>query len=85
MGDDAGDGAHRDPEGGEATFGEEGQGLVYEALRKIGHDVGRQILEGVEIPEGMTEAEFVSFYATVINRIAYASLEAPADRRRRTR
>jgi hypothetical protein len=25
----------------------------------------------------MTEAEFFSFYATVINRIAYASLEAP--------
>ena len=25
----------------------------------------------------MSEAEFLSFYATVINRIAYASLEAP--------
>jgi hypothetical protein len=61
----------------ERTFGEAGQALVYEALRKVGHDVGRQILEGVTIPEGLGEAEFVSFYATVINRIAYASLEAP--------
>jgi hypothetical protein len=61
----------------EATFGAEGQALVYRALRKIGHDIGRQILEGVELPEGITEAEFVSFYATVINRIAYASLEDP--------
>jgi hypothetical protein len=61
----------------ERTFGEEGQKLVYAALRRIGHDVGRQILDGVELPEGITEAEFVSFYATVINRIAYASLEAP--------
>ncbi len=61
----------------EARFGEEGQKLVYDALRKVGHDVGRQILEGVEIPEGITEAEFVSFFATVVNRIAYASLEDP--------
>src|SRR6476619_7378513 len=56
----------------EKTFGAEGQKLVYGSLRRIGHDVGRQILEGVTIPEGITETEFVSFYATVINRIAYA-------------
>jgi hypothetical protein len=61
----------------EATFGEEGQKLVYAALRKVGLDIGRQILAGTTKPEGMTEAEFVSFYATILNRIAYASLEAP--------
>jgi hypothetical protein len=61
----------------ERTFGEEGQKAAYRALRKTGYDVGRQILEGTSIPESMTEAEFVSFYATVINRIAYASLEDP--------
>ncbi|GMV12154.1 MAG: hypothetical protein HS104_14420 [Polyangiaceae bacterium] len=61
----------------EARFGAEGQELVYAALHKVGHDVGRQILDGFEWPEGLTEAEFVSFYATVINRIAYASLEEP--------
>ncbi len=61
----------------EATFGEAGQKLVFEALRKIGLDVGRQILAGTELPEGMTSAEFASFYATVLNRIAYASLEKP--------
>jgi hypothetical protein len=61
----------------EAAFGEEGQRVVHEALRRIGRDVGRQILEGASWPEGLSEAEFVSFYATVINRIAYASLEAP--------
>src|SRR6476620_10505489 len=61
----------------EAQFGEAGQKLVYGALKKIGLDIGRQILAGTTIPEGMTEAEFASFYATVINRIAYASLEAP--------
>jgi hypothetical protein len=61
----------------EAEMGEAGQKLVYRALRRIGLDVGRQVLAGVEIPETMSDAEFVSFYATVINRIAYASLEAP--------
>ena len=61
----------------EARFGEEGQELVCGALQRIGLDVGRQILAGVEISPDLTEAEFISFYATVINRIAYASLEAP--------
>lgn len=59
----------------EAKFGEEGQKVVFESLRKIGLDIGRQILKGTTVPEGMTETEFVSFYATVLNRIAYASLE----------
>ncbi len=61
----------------EARFGREGQELVYGALYDVGFDVGRQILEGFQWPEELSEAEFVSFYATVINRIAYASLEEP--------
>lgn len=61
----------------EAAFGAEGQKAVFAALRKIGLDVGRQILRGTQVPAGMTEAEFLSFYVTVINRIAYASLEDP--------
>jgi hypothetical protein len=59
----------------EAEFGAKGQEVVYGALRRIGHDIGRQILAEAVWPEDLTEAEFVSFYATVINRIAYASLE----------
>jgi hypothetical protein len=61
----------------ERTFGEEGQKAAYRALRRTGYDVGRQILEGTSIPEDMSDAEFTSFYATIINRIAYASLEDP--------
>ena len=61
----------------EAELGEAGQKLVYGALRRVGRDIGRQILEGASWPESLSEAEFVSFFATVINRIAYASLEAP--------
>ena len=61
----------------EAELGEAGQKLVGDALRRVGVDVGRQVLEGVELPPDLSEAEFVSFFATVVNRIVYASLEAP--------
>ncbi len=61
----------------EKNFGAEGQRVVCESLRKIGLDVGRQILAGIELPKDLTQTEFASFYATVINRIAYASLEEP--------
>jgi hypothetical protein len=61
----------------ERIFGAKGQEAVFGALRRIGLDVGRQILKDIEFPTGLTHAEFVSFYATVINRIAYASLEEP--------
>ncbi len=61
----------------ERAFGPSGQKVVGDALRAVGLDVGRQILAGCEIPAEMSAAEFFSFYATVINRIAYASLEAP--------
>ncbi len=61
----------------ERLFGQAGQQAVYESLHRVGLDVGRQILAGTRKPEGMSEAEFLSFYATVINRIAYASLESP--------
>ncbi|HSD86046.1 MAG TPA: hypothetical protein VLB44_00980 [Kofleriaceae bacterium] len=64
-------------EAAEAQFGAEGQQMVGRAIEAVGLDVGRQILAGVILPAEMTEAEFFSFYATVINRIAYASLEDP--------
>src|SRR5919112_363650 len=50
----------------EKAFGAEGQKIVYGALSKIGLDVGRQILKGIEKPDEISEAEFMSFYATVI-------------------
>jgi hypothetical protein len=61
----------------ECKFGGEGQKLVYDSLRKVGHDIGQQILEGTKIPDDMSEVEYISFYLTVINRIVYASLEDP--------
>ena len=61
----------------ERKFGREGQQAIFESLRGVGYEVGRQITEGTTIPGNMTDAEWVSFYVTVINRIAYASLETP--------
>jgi hypothetical protein len=61
----------------EKHFGAEGQKVIYESLKKIGLDIGRQILKDTKKPDDMTETEFMSFYATVINRIVYASLEDP--------
>jgi hypothetical protein len=61
----------------ERLFGRAGQQAVFESLYRVGLDVGRQILVGTSKPDDMSEAEFLSFYASVINRIAYASLEAP--------
>lgn len=61
----------------EKKFGREGQQVVSESLRQVGYDIGNQITEGTSIPEDMTTYEWISFYTTVINRIAYASLESP--------
>ncbi len=61
----------------EKEFGEQGQQLVNGALRRVGHEVGRQLFTGLSKPQGLSEAEMVSFFATVVNRIVYASLEEP--------
>jgi hypothetical protein len=61
----------------EAELGPAGQRLVGDALVRVGRDIGRQLFEGVELPDELTEAEFTSFFATVVNRIVYASLESP--------
>lgn len=61
----------------ENIFGEQGQQTVGDALRKVGHDIGEQLFKGLARPQGLSEAEIISYFATVVNRIAYASLEEP--------
>ncbi|WP_226992321.1 hypothetical protein [Desulfatibacillum aliphaticivorans] len=60
----------------EEKCGAEGQKLVLDSLWQVGYDIGRQITENTQVPDDMSTGEWVSFYATVINRIAYASLES---------
>jgi len=61
----------------EEEFGAAGQKAVFESMRRVGYDVGRQVMEDINLPEDMTAVEFLSFYSTIMNKIAYASLESP--------
>ncbi len=61
----------------EREFGREGQQMVFNAMKRVGYDIGKQITEGTTIPEGMPINEWVSFFTSIGNRIVYASLEAP--------
>ncbi len=61
----------------ENKLGEAGQHAMIEALTRVGRDVGRQILEGIRIPDGVAPIEFISAYASWINREIYASPEDP--------
>lgn len=62
----------------EREFGEEGQMVVKKALVETGREIGRQMMREMEKPEELTDAEMASFFATVVNCIAYASLEEPS-------
>ncbi len=62
----------------ESTFGVEGQKMVNKALIKTGYDVGRQIIEGAEIPPDISPIELMSFLATIVNTQAWTSIEEPA-------
>jgi hypothetical protein len=61
----------------EERFGIDGQKMVNDALVKTGYNVGKEILEGVKVPEKMTDIDFVSYYATIINTQAWTSIEDP--------
>jgi hypothetical protein len=61
----------------ERVFGREGQEMVLDCLRRVGYDIGKQITENTAIPDTMSSSEWMSFFATVVNRIVYSSLESP--------
>ena len=55
----------------------EGQKVVNDALIKTGYEVGKQIVENVEIPPDVSDIELMSFLATIINTQAWTSIEEP--------
>jgi len=61
----------------EAELGEPGQNAMIKALIEVGREVGRQMLDGIEVPEDILPIEFISAFASWINREIYASPEAP--------
>jgi len=61
----------------ERELGEAGQKVMVNALIDVGREIGRQMLEGIKNPPGTEPIEFISAYASWINRELYASPEAP--------
>ncbi|RJP66966.1 MAG: hypothetical protein C4532_15215 [Candidatus Abyssobacteria bacterium SURF_17] len=61
----------------EERFGEEGQKICGEAMRKVGRDAARQMLDGADIPPGISQIELISQVATYANTVLWASLEDP--------
>ena len=61
----------------EENFGPEGQKVCNNALVKVGYAMGKQMFEGIKIPQGMTTIELMSFVATWVNTVAWTSIEDP--------
>jgi len=61
----------------ERELGEPGQKAMIGALVEVGREVGRQSLEGVEVPADIEPIEFISAFCSWINREIYASPEDP--------
>lgn len=61
----------------EATFGADGHDVAREALRSVGEKIANEMLDGAQIPTDMPREEVVSLFASWVNEVAYASIEAP--------
>jgi hypothetical protein len=61
----------------EEKLGEKGQKMVIDALVKTGYDMGKEILNNIQLPEDITDVELMSFLATIINTQAWTSIEDP--------
>jgi hypothetical protein len=61
----------------EENFGPEGQKVCNEALVKVGRDIAAEMFGDIDIPEGISPIELVSFIATQINTVAWTSVEDP--------
>jgi hypothetical protein len=61
----------------ERRFEGEGHDVAREALRTIGDRIATEMLEGVSVPGGLSSSEVASLFASWINEVVYASIEAP--------
>jgi hypothetical protein len=61
----------------EDAFGAEGHDVAREALRKVGERIAMEMLDGAQIPADLPAAEVASLFASWVNEVAYASIEAP--------
>lgn len=61
----------------EGRFGKEGHEVARDALRRMGARIVEEMLDGVDLPDDLTAEEGASLFASWINEVAYASIEAP--------
>ncbi len=59
----------------EKAFGKQGQEVVRGAIKEVGHEAMKELLQNSEIPDDLREMERISFIVTALNTILYASLE----------
>ena len=61
----------------EERFGGDGHDVARAALKEVGDRIASEMLDDVETPEDLSPAEIASLFASWINEVAYASIEAP--------
>lgn len=61
----------------EERFGADGHDVVRAALRSVGDKIATEMLDGIERPQEATRAEIASLFASWVNEVVYASIEAP--------
>lgn len=61
----------------EERFGAEGHDVFRSALARVGERIAGEMTEGVDAPEDAAPAEIASLFASWVNEVCYASIEAP--------
>ena len=61
----------------EETFGQAGQEIVRKALNQAGYEAMAALIERSEFPDDLDRIELMSYLATAVNTVLYASLEKP--------
>ncbi len=61
----------------EERYGGEGHDVMRAALRRVGDKIASEMLDGIDAPDDATPAELASLFASWINEVVYASVEAP--------
>ena len=61
----------------EERFGADGHDIARASLKNVGDRIASEMLAGVAKPDALSPAELSSLFASWINEVAYASIEAP--------
>lgn len=62
----------------ERHFGAEGQEICRQIFNKVGRDVANQMLDGVKLPDDLSDIELNSLFYTWVNEVVFCSVEEPS-------